>query len=227
MMVHEFFILDSYQQFCHVTPWLRCFSLITGNLGCSQFVAVMNSSAIHLYVTDFFLPVISQWVNWIMSYIDLASCWEKLRGEGSWRLLESLTCSLTSLSRSWCPVFSPLFPSISSKILAANPLVTAQASEDETWYSGKDCCRLDHLQNTVARCISFPGFPGLSQVLAWAFLWSSEVASLVAQRVKRLPTVRETQVRSLHREDTLEKEMATHSSTLAWKIPWTEEPGRL
>ena len=51
--------------------------------------------------------------------------------------------------------------------------------------------------------------------------------SLVAQRVKHLPAVRETQVQSLRREDTLEKEMATHSSTLAWKIPWTEEPGRL
>ena len=51
--------------------------------------------------------------------------------------------------------------------------------------------------------------------------------SLVAQRIKRLPTMQETQVRSLGREDPLEKEMATHSSTLAWKIPWTEEPVRL
>ena len=51
-------------------------------------------------------------------------------------------------------------------------------------------------------------------------------ASLVAQMVKRLPTMRETLVRSLGREDPLEKEMATHSSTLAWKIPWMEEPGR-
>ena len=51
--------------------------------------------------------------------------------------------------------------------------------------------------------------------------------SLVAQMVKRLPTMRETQVQSLGREDLLEKEMATHSSILAWKIPWTVEPGRL
>ena len=51
--------------------------------------------------------------------------------------------------------------------------------------------------------------------------------SLVAQMGKHLPTMRETQVRSLGWEDTLEKEMATHSSTLAWKIPWMEEPGRL
>ena len=52
-------------------------------------------------------------------------------------------------------------------------------------------------------------------------------ASLVAQRLKRLPTMQETWVRSLGQEDPLEKEMATHSSTLAWRIPWTEEPGGL
>ena len=49
----------------------------------------------------------------------------------------------------------------------------------------------------------------------------------MAQTVKRLPEVQETRVPSLGWEDPLEKEMATHSSTLAWKIPWTEEPGRL
>ena len=47
----------------------------------------------------------------------------------------------------------------------------------------------------------------------------------MAQMVKNLPAMQETQVRSLGQEDPLEKEMATHSSTLAWKIPWTEEPG--
>ena len=53
------------------------------------------------------------------------------------------------------------------------------------------------------------------------------MASLVAQTVKRLPTLRETQVRSLGQEDPLENEMASHSSILAWKIPGTEDPGRL
>ena len=52
-------------------------------------------------------------------------------------------------------------------------------------------------------------------------------ASLVAQTVKSLPAVQETQVRSLGEEDTLEKGMVTHSSIFAWRIPWTEEPGRL
>ena len=54
-----------------------------------------------------------------------------------------------------------------------------------------------------------------------------EGASLVAQRLKRLPAMWETWVRSLGQEDPLEKEKATHSSILAWRIPWTEEPGRL
>ena len=53
------------------------------------------------------------------------------------------------------------------------------------------------------------------------------MTSLVAQMVRSLPTMRETWVRFLGWEDPLEKEMATHSSILAWKIPWTEEPGRL
>ena len=51
-------------------------------------------------------------------------------------------------------------------------------------------------------------------------------SSLVAQRLKHLPAMQETWVRSLGREDPLEKETATHSSILAWRIPWIEEPGR-
>ena len=50
---------------------------------------------------------------------------------------------------------------------------------------------------------------------------------MVAQMVKRLPVMRETLIQSLGRKDPLEEEMATHSSTLAWRIPWTEEPGGL
>ena len=59
----------------------------------------------------------------------------------------------------------------------------------------------------------------------WAALLTR--ASLVAQRLKHLLAMRETWVRSLGLEDPLEKEMATHSSTFAWKIPWMEEPGGL
>ena len=70
-------------------------------------------------------------------------------------------------------------------------------------------------------------------ILAWKIPqtgpWGHEElwASLVAQRLKPLPAMWETWVQSLGREDPLEKEMATHSSTLAWRIPWTEEPGGL
>ena len=54
-----------------------------------------------------------------------------------------------------------------------------------------------------------------------------KAASLIAQLVNHLPAMQETRARFLGREDPLEKEMATHSSVLAWRIPWTEEPGRL
>ena len=63
-------------------------------------------------------------------------------------------------------------------------------------------------------------------ITKWITLTNTR-ASLVAQMVKRLPTMRETWVRFLGQEDPLEKEMAIRSSTLAWKIPWTEEPDRL
>ena len=55
----------------------------------------------------------------------------------------------------------------------------------------------------------------------------SFLASLVAQRLKHLPAMQDTWVQSMGQEDSLEKEMATHSSVLAWRIPWMEEPGGL
>ena len=91
--------------------------------------------------------------------------------------------------------------------------------------------------------ISYPRASSLTQGLNLCFLcllhWQVdfffffttsttwEGVSLVAQTVKHLPTMWETQVQPLGREHLLEKEMATHFSTLAWKIPWTEESGRL
>ena len=55
----------------------------------------------------------------------------------------------------------------------------------------------------------------------------SAVQSLIAQSVKNLPAMQETRARFLGRDDPLEKEMAAYASILAWRIPWTEEPGRL
>ena len=62
---------------------------------------------------------------------------------------------------------------------------------------------------------------------AWRASIHGVAKRLGAQRLKHLPGIQETWVLSLGREDPLEKEMATHSSTLAWRIPWREEPGRL
>ena len=59
------------------------------------------------------------------------------------------------------------------------------------------------------------------------YIYTCSQASLVAQLVKNLPAMQETWVQFLGREDPLEKEMATYSSILAWRIPWTKEPGRL
>ena len=70
-------------------------------------------------------------------------------------------------------------------------------------------------------------FLPLKWLKTWDIFIYSVMASLVAQRLKCLPGMWETWVQSLGWEDPLEKEMATHSSTLAWRIPWREEPGRL
>ena len=59
-----------------------------------------------------------------------------------------------------------------------------------------------------------------------AIIWH-DVASLVSETVKNLPAMQETWVQSLGQKDPLEKDLATHSSILAWRIPWTEKPGRL
>ena len=61
----------------------------------------------------------------------------------------------------------------------------------------------------------------------WLICLQPAAGTLVAQRLKRLPPMRETRVQSLGQEDPLEKEMVTHSNILAWRIPWTEKPGRL
>ena len=82
---------------------------------------------------------------------------------------------------------------------------------------------------TTGKTIAFTRRTFVVQVMSQLFnmLSGLVMASLEAQRVKNLPAVQETQFRSLGWKDPLEKEMAAHSSILAWKIPRTEEPGRL
>ena len=99
------------------------------------------------------------------------------------------------------------------------------------WKPANNLTSLLHHDIEVGRNWCFPGLGGKVGMNFWlSFLHrlrKNAGPSLVAQRVKRLPTIRETQVRSLGWEESLEKEMATHSSTLAWKFPWTGKPGRL
>ena len=81
------------------------------------------------------------------------------------------------------------------------------------------------------RCVWWVGRLGLTHIHSWWYIWNRELMRtwgfpgvLV---VKNLPAMQETWVQSLSQEDPLEKEMATHSSILAWEVPWTEEPGGL
>ena len=86
------------------------------------------------------------------------------------------------------------------------------------------------LNNRVSKNLKGLVSQGASKVekgLSWRNFWLELKTSLVAQTVKCLSTRQETRVQSLVWEDPLEKDMAIHSSTIAWKIPWTEEPGRL
>ena len=90
--------------------------------------------------------------------------------------------------------------------------------------------QLSHTYMTTGKTITLTIWTCVDKVMSLLFNTLSRFvcrASLVAQTVKRLPAMRETQVRFLGREDPLEKKMAIHSTTLAWKIPWTEEPDRL
>ena len=87
--------------------------------------------------------------------------------------------------------------------------------------------KLDKITNWLLMTHQCPRAKFHLDLMTVLFLICHSLSVLVPQMVKCLPTMRETRVQSLGREDPLEKEIATHSSTLAWKIPWTEEPGRL
>ena len=84
---------------------------------------------------------------------------------------------------------------------------------------------LSHQQTPLGKTdiIVFPSYPPEN---SWTPVFTCQ-ASVVAQMVKSLPAIQETWIQSLDWEDPLQKEMATYSSILAWKIPWMEEPGRI
>ena len=93
----------------------------------------------------------------------------------------------------------------------------------------KSLTTLHSLKNKFRVQDGISSFPNLASLCFLSFIshYTITRASLVAQMVKNLPAMQETWVQSLGWEGPLEKGMATHSSILAWKIPWTEEPGRL
>ena len=94
------------------------------------------------------------------------------------------------------------------------------------WHSAFFIVQLSHPYMTTGKTIALTRWTFVGKVMSLLFNMLSRT-SLVAQMVERLSIMWETWVRSLGREDPLKKEMAAHSSTLAWKIPWMEEPGRL
>ena len=107
-------------------------------------------------------------------------------------------------------------------LLPPTPPSASSSSGPRSW-----CPALIGTWGLAAACLCDRAAPWGHEA-TWAHSWAmTEQLDLVAQMVRHLPTMWETRVRSLGQEDPLEKEMAPHSSTLAWKIPWTEEPGRL
>ena len=126
--------------------------------------------------------------------------------------------------------------SLSRVQLFATPWTVGHQAPLSTGFSRRECW--SGLPSAAPGDLRDPGIGSPSLALAGGFFLYHEhhlhsptspspISSLVTQMVKRLPAIRETQVRSLGWEDLLEKEMATHSSIPAWRIPGTEEPGSL
>ena len=97
------------------------------------------------------------------------------------------------------------------------------------WHSAFFTVQLSHPYMTTGKTTALTRQTFVGKIMSLLFNMLSRLvkASLVAQRLKHLPAMRETWVRFLGWKDPLEKEMATHSNILAWRIPWTEEPGGL
>ena len=136
-----------------------------------------------------------------------------------------------------CVLFSSLPPHLHPEVLAGS-LPPVPGYPSSSLLSPQPGEPLKHSAGppAVTRRVSYPSNTALSSshsyplwqvpsLLVYPYYYSQ--ASLVAQMVKNPPAMQETQVQSLGQEDPLEKEMATHSSPLAWEIPWTEEPGGL
>ena len=120
----------------------------------------------------------------------------------------------------WLEPTSRSFHSVYEKTLLQSGQISRTDATSSSYLTAAVCLLLNWHQ-----CYGIIKFPLHHKQKAWNY--TSLYHSLVAQRLKHLPGMWETRVWSLGREDPLEKEMATHSSTLAWRIPWREERGRL
>ena len=127
------------------------------------------------------------------------------------------------ISLMWLKFQHQLFSSQCTNVSQTIPFLTSLYVVLKTFISGQ---KLKH-HCFIDLCLSWRKNSFYRSVLHPLLIVTQKGASLVAQRLKHLPAMQETWVRSLGREDPLEKEMATHSSIHAWRIPWMEEPGEL
>ena len=119
-----------------------------------------------------------------------------------------------------------LFLAVFNLLLPPSPILKVKVNQPcPTLCDPMDYRVHEILQARILEWVAYTFFRGSSWPRNWTRI--SWIASLVAQVVKCPPEMEETRVQFLGWKDPLEKEMATHSSTLAWKIPWMEEPGRL
>ena len=162
------------------------------------------------------LPYVKSWFNWKRPW-----CWEGLGagGEGDDRGWDGWMASLTRWtwvwvnSRSWWRTGRPGMLRFKGSQRVGHDWAT-----ELNWWLNCFAVHLNLTQHCKSTIYSSLKFKKKSPV---------SMASQVAQRVKRLLAMQETWVQSLGWEDPLEKEMAPHSRILAWRIPWTEQPGRL
>ena len=158
--------------------------------------------------------------NWAVLNPNCPLCLLEAPREGNKKICPDSTTR--EVSDSHCPGANPISGSNMQPELKTNALTQ---SWQQSWEEGVIIFILQWGQWDTQFTSSRTGFwTQASRLQNWSSL---PLSSLVAQMVKHLPAMRETQVWSLGWEDPLEKEVATHSSILSWKIPWMEEPGGL
>ena len=142
------------------------------------------------------------------------------RGSSRPRNQTGVSCIAGRFFTSWATREAPILNLCMLYIFTVTNFIHGHPSSQYPWYNSN--------WFTSYSCFCLPTEESQNMSSRNMPVWDRNDFELkAAQRLKRLPAMRETWVRSLHQEDPLEKEMATHSSILAWRIPWTGEPGGL